>query len=111
MNYNKIRELCVDKRISLRKLAAKIEMSQPGFMRMLKSESMSVSTLEKIAKALKTPPGDFFDDHPYYTAPAKEPEGKPQFETSKNPLDSIDRNVSKIVEILEAKNEGRARTK
>ncbi len=95
--------MAVDKRMSLRKLATKVGMTQAGFLNMLKKETMTVSMLEKVCLVLKTSPGNFFSDHQYYASQVKasEPEAMPKQNTT--PLENIDKNVSKIVKILEQK--------
>lgn len=103
MNYNKIRELVVDKRLSLRKLAMKVGMTQPGFMRMLKNESMTVETLERVAAALKVPISEFFEPGEANAVQVKEPEATYGNKTEVQLLANIDRNVEKIAQAVSNK--------
>ncbi len=60
MNTNKINELCSERGITLLQLSKKIGMSN-SFYTTLKSGSLKVETLEKIAEALEVPVTVFFD--------------------------------------------------
>jgi len=61
MDYQKIRDLCAEKGISIPQLAEKIGVSK-SFYISLKNETLNVSTLEKIAGVLDVPIGYFFHD-------------------------------------------------
>lgn len=61
MDYKKIRELCTERGISIPQLAEKIGVSK-SFYTSLKNETLSVSTLEKIADVLEVPIGYFFSE-------------------------------------------------
>lgn len=60
MEYSKIRELCTSKGISIPQLAEKIGVSK-GLYTAIKNETLTVSTLEKIAEALEVPVCTFFE--------------------------------------------------
>lgn len=62
MNYNKIIELQQQKKVSNRKLAETIGMSDVGYGKMLANESCDVRTLEAIAKFFKVPINYFFEN-------------------------------------------------
>lgn len=62
MKYNKIVELQKQKKVSNRKIAESIGMSDVGFGKMLTNESCDVRTLEAIAKFFKVPVSYFFED-------------------------------------------------
>lgn len=100
MDYNKIRSLCVDKRISLRTLAARIEMSQPGFMRMLKNQTMSVETLEKVAAVLRVPPTVFFSQSEGMPVTVEESPAHYSAKSEADHIGNIDKNVAAIVAYL-----------
>lgn len=61
MDYNKIKELCTARGLSIPQLAEKIGVSK-SFYTSLKNETLSVSTLEKIADVLEVPISYFFSD-------------------------------------------------
>lgn len=60
MEYSKIRELCTSRGISIPQLAEKIGVSK-GLYTAIKNETLTVSTLEKIAEALEVPVCTFFE--------------------------------------------------
>ena len=60
MNINKINELCSKRGITLLQLSKKIGMSN-SFYTTLKTGSLKVETLEKIAEVLEVPITVFFD--------------------------------------------------
>jgi transcriptional regulator with XRE-family HTH domain len=61
LNYSKIRNALVEKKISQTRMAELIGMTREGYGRMIKDESMKVSTLEKIADVLGLPIIYFFE--------------------------------------------------
>lgn len=62
MNYNLIRDLMKQKKISIRKVCQQIEVTESGLWKMLKNETLQVSVLEKIANALEVPVSLFFNE-------------------------------------------------
>lgn len=63
MHYiSKINLLLTIKKITVRKLASEIQVSEVGLHNMLKSGSMKVDTLAKIADFLEVPLSYFFED-------------------------------------------------
>lgn len=62
MNYNKIKELQQQKKVSNRKIAKAIGMSDVGYGKMLENNSCDVETLEAIATFFKIPVSYFFDN-------------------------------------------------
>ena len=64
MNFSKIRLICEQKNIQFRTLIEKIGISEAGFYQILRTESIKVDVLEKIAAALQVPIWVFFDLDP-----------------------------------------------
>jgi len=64
MNFNKIREYCEEKKITIAVLASQIGISEPGLYQVFRNKSMKVDVLEKIAEALNVPIWSFFDLDP-----------------------------------------------
>jgi len=62
MNYNKIRDLMKEKKVTAAFLSRKIKMSVLGFNKSLSNESMKIEVLEKIALILEVPVSYFFDE-------------------------------------------------
>ena len=61
-NFQIIRDLCEEKKITLRNLANTISISEDGLQKIIQKGSTNSSTLEKIAKVLDVPVGYFFDE-------------------------------------------------
>ncbi len=61
MHYNKIRLLQEREKVSNRKIARAIGMSDVGYAKMLEKESCDVTTIEAIANFFKLPVSYFFD--------------------------------------------------
>ena len=61
MNYNKIRLLTKERKLSIRKLCVQAGITDVGFRKMTEKNTMKIETLEKIAKALDVSPVYFFD--------------------------------------------------
>ena len=59
-NLHRIRDLCLEKKITLKDLANKVRISEVGLQRIIKTNSTKVDTLEKIAKALDVDIYEFF---------------------------------------------------
>lgn len=59
---NKIRMLCDKKKVTLKKLATEIDVSETGFSQMLSNKSMKISTLQDIANYFQVPMTWFFED-------------------------------------------------
>lgn len=62
MNYSRIKELQRQTKVSNKELALKLKMSVPGFEKMLKLETCTVSTLEMIANHFNVQASYFFDE-------------------------------------------------
>jgi DNA-binding Xre family transcriptional regulator len=62
LNYSKIEMLRAQKKIPKMEFYKSIEMTDTGYKKMLESNSMKVSTLEKIAEILGVKPTSFFED-------------------------------------------------
>lgn len=63
MNFNKIKILAKEKKITLSDIASKIGMTQEGFSRSLSDENLKVTSLEKIAEILKVDVREFFGEN------------------------------------------------
>lgn len=59
-NLSLIRDLCDEKKITLKQLAEAVSISQNGLQRIIKDNSTKIETLEKIAKYLEVSVTDFF---------------------------------------------------
>lgn len=60
-NLSLIKTFVLDKGITLKEFAQQLGMSEQGFHRILKENSTSIDTLEKIAQMLGVHPSVFFD--------------------------------------------------
>jgi DNA-binding Xre family transcriptional regulator len=67
-NYNKIKDLAAAKRIPIKELARRCELSEQGFHYMLKKHTMRVDTLERVCATLEITMVDLFTDTPVSTA-------------------------------------------
>lgn len=78
MNFERIKEYCDQKGISISDLAERIGISKPGLYRSIQEKSMKVDTLEKLAVALDIPIWSFFNINPEekYKAALLEAENK-----------------------------------
>jgi len=61
VNYNKLKELLSEKKITVAQLAEKIGMSKGGLYSAISNETLSVNMLEKISEVLEVPATYFFD--------------------------------------------------
>ena len=61
MNYQKIEDERRARNLTLEDFANKIGVSQAGYNQMLRSQSMKIATLEKIAEVLQMPVSSFFE--------------------------------------------------
>ena len=61
-NLSIIREICHERKMSLKKLSKKIELSEHGLQRIMRTDSTKIETIEKIAKVLEVPIVVFFPD-------------------------------------------------
>ena len=59
---NRIKKLIDDKKISIKKFAEDVGLSEQGIHKMFRSYDMKVSTLQKIADYFNVPITYFFDD-------------------------------------------------
>ena len=64
MNYDKIKEYCDDRKISLPDLAKKIDLTKSGLYLAISKKTLTVEKLEKISNALEVPIWYFFDLDP-----------------------------------------------
>lgn len=64
MDFGRIKYLIEKRNISARSLCEKIGMSEAGFYKMLRLETIKVKTLEQIAELLNVNPQYFFDNNP-----------------------------------------------
>lgn len=63
MHYiNKIKFLCDKRKVTIRKLAQEIGVSEIGLHKMISNNSMKVETLQKIADYFELPVSSFFED-------------------------------------------------
>ena len=62
MNYNKIKTLASERKITLKELCLKIDISEQGLHKMVGNNSIKVSYLEKIAEVLEVPISYFFEE-------------------------------------------------
>jgi DNA-binding Xre family transcriptional regulator len=62
LDYNKIKNLAAAKRIPIKELARRCDLSEQGFHYMLKKQTMRVDTLERICETLEITMVDLFDD-------------------------------------------------
>jgi len=58
----RIKAICKDKGVTIRELAAKINIHQESLSRVITKNSTSTANLEKIASALGVPISDLFDE-------------------------------------------------
>lgn len=63
MNYELINKLRIENNLSKNELARIVDMSGTGFNQMIMNQSMTVSTLEKLAVHFNVPIFRFFDDY------------------------------------------------
>lgn len=61
MNYDKIKELLTDKRITMKAFSESIGMSRRGLYAAIDNKTLTIETLEKIAEALEVPVKVFFE--------------------------------------------------
>jgi len=64
MNYSKIKILLESKKITVKKLAEKIGISEIGLHKMMNNQSMRIDVIEKIAEFLEVPVSYFFEENP-----------------------------------------------
>lgn len=62
MNYNRLKDLLSEKKITIPQLAGRIGMSKGGLYTAISNQTLTVITLEKIAEALDVPVPYFFYD-------------------------------------------------
>ena len=67
-DYNKIKNLAAAKRIPIKELARRCDLSEQGFHYMLKKHTMRVDTLERICATLEITMVELFSDAPASTA-------------------------------------------
>ena len=62
LDYNKIKNFAAAKRIPIKELAKRCDLSEQGFHYMLKKQTMRVDTLEKICDTLGVSIYELFED-------------------------------------------------
>ncbi len=62
LDYNKIKNLAAAKRMPIKELARRCDLSEQGFHYILKKQTMRVDTLERICDTLEITMIDLFDD-------------------------------------------------
>lgn len=62
MKYHIIKPLLEEKKISIKKIAKDIGVSEQGFHKFIREQNMKVKVLEKLAKELELPISHFFDE-------------------------------------------------
>jgi DNA-binding Xre family transcriptional regulator len=62
LDYNKIKNFAAAKRIPIKELAKRCDLSEQGFHYMLKKQTMRVDTLEKICETLGVSMYELFED-------------------------------------------------
>ena len=62
LDYNKIKNFAAAKRIPIKELARRCDLSEQGFHYMLKKQTMRVDTLEKICETLSVSMYELFED-------------------------------------------------
>jgi transcriptional regulator with XRE-family HTH domain len=98
MNFNKIREYCEQRKITIPELASRIGISEPGLYQVLRNKSMKVDLLEKIAGVLEFPLWSFFDLDP-------EKEIKLEIDRLQNENDAMSKELDyKSEEIMKLRN-------
>lgn len=73
-NLHLIKSIAKEKKITLKSLSEQVGISEQGMQKILKENTTSIVTLEKIAKILSVHPAVFFDN---YTADQSEGEQQP----------------------------------
>ena len=61
MNFNYLKKIISEKKLSTKELAEQIGMTYEGLNKAFKEESIKVATLEKICKIINVSPAIFFD--------------------------------------------------
>lgn len=100
-NAVKIRELCAEKRISLKELSEKIDITQNGLQSILNNNTTSIDTLLKVCNYFNVPVGYFFNEIPsigYYN------QGIQQIANGDGNNQVI--NLSHEIDVLKKENEG-----
>lgn len=62
-NLHKIRELCEEKKLSIRELSKRVGKDESTIQALIRNGSTNTMTLEIIAKELNVHPGIFFDNY------------------------------------------------
>lgn len=96
-NLQKIRDLCNTHKLSLKELSEKIGLTQTGLQNVLKNNSTSIETLEKIASVLHVPVSYFFEEE------IKVSENK-DFEALEKRIKELEEQLEdkkKIIELME----------
>lgn len=62
MDYDVIKRLCEKKKVDIKLLAAKSNLTEAGLHKMIRNKSMKVENLEKVAEVLNVSMSVFFED-------------------------------------------------
>jgi transcriptional regulator with XRE-family HTH domain len=111
MNFNKIKNICEQKGLTIPQLAEKIDLSEAGLYQSFRNQSMKVDILEKISTALEVPIWVFFDLNPESAiAPLKKENEELRgnlviLETTKAYLEKEVKDLIEMVHILKQLNQ------
>jgi len=92
MNFQKISELCEERKMTIPVLASGIGISEPGLYQVLRNKSMKVDVLENIADMLKAPIWLFFDQDPVTPLNIK--------------IEELKKKISELIEDVEMQKNG-----
>lgn len=73
MDYELIKKYISKKKLTVKKVAHAIDMTESGLYRAFSNDSLTVNKLERIAEELGMSPRDFWPERPYSSAIAVEP--------------------------------------
>lgn len=100
MNYNKIKELQEQNKVSNREISKKIGMSDVGYGKMLDKKTCDVATLESIADFFKVSVCEFFENEDPEQLKNKDKQNELCLDCEKK-QEEIDRLNVKIQEVYE----------
>lgn len=99
MLYSKIKDIAREKKISLKELANKIEVSETGFHQSIKSRTMRIDVLEKISSVLEVDICTFFSDKKLENKDTREL--KKEITTLKTDIENKDKYIKVLEEHIE----------
>ncbi len=107
MNYNKIKFLADQNKITLKQICAQIDITEQGLQRMFSNNSMKIDTLEKIATVLNVPVAYFFSEEGFknvvYSATSQAEDAAALRLENSRLLKEISDLKTKIIQLLEKK--------